>query len=173
MTKDTSENLIKRETNIEEIYRRLVESLKQLDLNQFVPSVFNPDDSELIEIPAKHAVRFRIKSQSKLVVSVTLSIAGNSGQTLYVENYSSPIVGKGLGTAFYKNLDQFAADQGFQTIVGGNGKDNITFFTDKLGRKRLSDLSPQERQALIGEEIEDGSLFTFKRLEVDSSTKRS
>jgi len=63
---------------------------------------------------------------------------------------------RGIGTSFYQDaLRPFASQSGFLDIVGQNsqgGEDdsqrNIDFFTERLGRKRFTDLQPETQARL-------------------------
>jgi hypothetical protein len=70
---------------------------------------------------------------------------------MWVENYEDNIIlrNRGMSLGFYKNLDLVAKRLGFSLIGGSNDDANITFFTGKLGRKKLVD-SPEVWPYFLG-----------------------
>lgn len=65
--------------------------------------------------------------------------------TLYVAGYSDREVlqRKGVGKGFYKRLRECATEMGFKFITGSNDSENITFFTDVIGRYPLSSIKSE------------------------------
>lgn len=87
---------------------------------------------------------------------------------LFVAGYEDrdELRGLGITLSFYEQLREFARRLGFRFITGENSNDNYTFFTDKLGRVLLEDLTPEGR-ALIDRNhpVYDSEFVTVDLLE--------
>lgn len=77
--------------------------------------------------------------------------------------------GKGVATSFYARLREFARESGFTAVTGeGNGR-NVGYFTEKLGRTRLTDLPPEEQQKYAATVDDNPEYFTIDDLRPQSS----
>lgn len=91
-------------------------------------------------------------------------------RTVEVDQYedNSGFQGEGLSLDFYTNFDRVIKDLGFHYIVGTNDEHNISFFVDKLGRKRVRDMPLTEFEEHIGGDLylweEMGDFETYRKL---------
>ncbi|NTU73766.1 hypothetical protein HGB07_06415 [Candidatus Roizmanbacteria bacterium] len=69
--------------------------------------------------------------------------------------------GLGVGKSFYSQLRQATQEMGYRFLTGYNDKGNIGYFTQILGRHTLSEIRPELRSVLAGDEFDDGELKYF------------
>ena len=69
---------------------------------------------------------------------------------------------KGVATSFYTRLHIIAAQMGFRFIIGGNNKNNVSYFTKKLGRSTLAQIRPEFRTVFhLNPQNTDNDTFTI------------
>lgn len=85
----------------------------------------------------------------RVLLEVDLLLNKSIPSSLYVSHFNGE-VGNGIGSEFYQELlPKFARDLGFRSITGENNAQNISFFTEKLRRKRLADIDENKIPTLF------------------------
>lgn len=72
--------------------------------------------------------------------------------------------GQGVATSFYTRLREFARESGFTAVTGEGNERNVGYFTEKLGRARLTDLPPGEQRKYAASVDDSAEYFTVDKL---------
>ena len=97
-----------------------------------------------------HIEQGSLSITDRILLSCQLRIVGNEEAILLVSDYDGE-KGKGFATDFYKNsLPKLAQKLGIKIIAGMNTVENMTYFTDKLGRYKCEQLKPEQEKRLFG-----------------------
>jgi hypothetical protein len=131
---------------------------------QNIPYPVLPDDVDVMHWEFLDSVLSQtINENEKILLNIALD---QLGPELHVANYSDREEWRGVGiaTSFYERLREIAKKLGFQYITGDNNRKNISFFTNKLGRKRYEQLPPDLQKMFRSNH---GDIDTFDDFTVD------
>lgn len=109
------------------------------------------DDSLELNVTGPYLRFWETVPRKRTMMHLVLLVLKTHPQTLIVERFE---VGEGLrrggiGTEFYQRLAHIAKALGFRFIVGENKEENISFFTEKLGRVPLKEVRPELRKEVL------------------------
>jgi hypothetical protein len=101
----------------------------------------------------------------RVLFEINLRLDNLAPQSLYVSHFDGE-KGSGIGGEFYLELlPKLAKDLGFRFITGSNNQQNISFFTEKLGRKRATEIDENKVSEIFPHlEKGDNSLYTVQFL---------
>jgi hypothetical protein len=90
-----------------------------------------------------------VSLQDRVMMTVNFQMEKKAPYTLQV-NYFDGETRSGIGSDFYLNqLPDIARTLGFRFITGSNSEENITFFTDKLGRSRATEIEEDKAKLIF------------------------
>ncbi len=85
----------------------------------------------------------------RILMTVRVGIYRENPQALMVGDFDGE-PHQGIGQDFYKNvLPQLARNLGLRFIIGDNRTQNVSFFTETLGRYTLDQLKPEYQETLF------------------------